>query len=84
MRLFYNFKRYFGEIPHMKPLMIACSADINSKIKNEALKAGFDKVIQAPLTESFLKEVIKEIEHKNHIKKIMKMVVLDKKSGWRS
>lgn len=64
--------------------MIACSADINSQIKKEAAEAGFDKVIQSPLTECFLKEVVKEIEHKQHIKKIMKMNVLNKQVCWRS
>ena len=40
----------------MKPLMIACSADINPEIQKEAIEAGFDIIVQAPLTDKFLKK----------------------------
>jgi hypothetical protein len=64
--------------------MIACSADMNSQIKKEAIDAGFDLVIQAPLTESFLKEVVEEIKRRENKKIIMKKVLMDLKEGWKS
>ena len=46
--------------------MIACSADINPEIQKEAIEAGFDIVVQAPLTDKFLKEVVLEVKKREN------------------
>ena len=46
--------------------MIACSADMNSQIQKDAIEAGFDLFVQAPLTESFLKEVVSEVKRREN------------------
>ena len=68
----------------MKPLMIACSADINPEIQKEAIEAGFDIVVQAPLTDKFLKEVVLEVKKRENEKKILKKIAQDAKGWWKS
>ena len=34
---------------HIKPLMVAVSANVNDEIVSQAIACGFDKVIEAPL-----------------------------------
>ena len=68
----------------MKPLMIACSADINPEIQKEAIEAGFDIVVQAPLTDKFLKEVVLEVKKRENEKKTLKKIAQDVKGLWKS
>ena len=68
----------------MKPLMIACSADINPEIQKEAIEAGFDIVVQAPLTDEFLKEVVLEVKKRENEKKTLKKIAQDVKGWWKS
>ena len=68
----------------MKPLMIACSADINPEIQKEAIEAGFDIVVQAPLTDKFLKEVVLELKKRENEKKTLKKIAQDVKGWWKS
>ena len=68
----------------MKPLMIACSADINPEIQKEAIEAGFDIVVQAPLTDKFLKEVVLEVKKRENEKKTLKKIAQDVKGWWKS
>ena len=68
----------------MKPLMIACSADINPEIQKEAIEAGFDIVVQAPLTDKFLKEVVLEVKKIENEKKTLKKIAQDVKGWWKS
>ena len=68
----------------MKPLMIACSAYINPEIQKEAIEAGFDIVVQAPLTDKFLKEVVLEVKKRENEKKTLKKIAQDVKGWWKS
>ena len=68
----------------MKPLIIACSADINPEIQKEAIEAGFDIVVQAPLTDKFLKEVVLEVKKRENEKKTLKKIAQDVKGWWKS
>ena len=49
---FYEFKSLFNGMIHVRPLMVACSADISLQVQEQAKSSGFDIVLQAPLTES--------------------------------
>ena len=50
---------------HIKPLIVAVSANVNDEIISQAMACGFDKVIEAPLRpETVLNQFIPEIKIK--------------------
>lgn len=48
---FYDFQRLFNGMLRVRPLMVACSADVSPDVMKYAKASGFEIVIQAPLTE---------------------------------
>ena len=41
-----------------KPIMVACSAFVDESIRHYAIKAGFDVVIESPLTANIIEDEI--------------------------
>ena len=51
-----------------KPLMVACSAEVNAQVIKDAKAVGFDKVVGSPLTDSIIKnDLMPEIEKKRNL-----------------
>ena len=61
-------KTHINGILRAKPLMVACSAEVNGQVIKDAKAVGFDKVIGSPLTDSIIKnELMPEIEKKRYL-----------------
>jgi hypothetical protein len=45
-------------LQNLCPYLVACSAFINSKIEQQAVSAGFELIVESPLTYKILKDTI--------------------------
>jgi hypothetical protein len=61
---YFEFKMHFNGRLRVKPLMVACSAEVNAQVLKHTKLAGFDQTVMSPLTEDIIKGLVKEIQNK--------------------
>ena len=49
-----KFKMHFNGRLRVKPLMVACSAEVNAQVLKHTKLAGFDQTVMSPLTEDII------------------------------